>query len=79
MCAPPKQEFTDAIAGQLADEEHGDAMDDAVEMLAAVDHAGLVIAPREPTLEMLAAGAKASGMSVTAVHKMWRVMLAAAD
>lgn len=79
MCAPPNQEITEAIASQLAAEERGHAVDDAVEMLAAVDHAGLVIAPREPTSEMLAAGAKASGMSVTLVHKMWRVMLAAAD
>ncbi|MDH3242355.1 MAG: hypothetical protein OEO83_17005 [Alphaproteobacteria bacterium] len=79
MSAPPKQEFAQAIAGHLAgDEEPGYAMDDALEMLSAVDMAGLVLAPREPTREMLSAGASAAGLAPPAVHRMWRAMLAAA-
>lgn len=80
MSAPPKQEFAEAIAGQLADcGETDHAMDDALEMLSAVDMAGLVLAPKEPTREMLTAGASAAGLAPPAVHKMWRAMLAAAD
>ena len=80
MNAPPKQEFAGSMAGRFADGGVSDhAMDDALEMLSAVDMAGLVLAPKEPTREMLNAGASAAGLTPPAVHKMWRAMLAAAN
>jgi hypothetical protein len=80
MSSRPKQEFAEAIAGQLADGgEPSHEMDDALEMISAVDMAGLVLAPKEPTREMLSAGASAAGLTAPAVHKVWRAMLAAAD
>jgi hypothetical protein len=78
MSAPSEEEFAAAIAEQLADGgEPSHAMDDALEVLSAVDLAGLVLAPKEPTREMLMAGASAAGLPPSTVHRMWRAMLAA--
>jgi hypothetical protein len=80
MSGQHKQDIADSIAEQLADGgAPNHAMDDALEVLSAVDMAGLVLAPKEPTREMLTAGASAVGLTPPAVHKMWRAMLAVAD
>jgi hypothetical protein len=80
MSGQPKQDIADSIAEQLADDGvPSHAMDDALEVLSAVDMAGLVLAPKEPTREMLTAGANAAGLTAPAVHKMWRAMLAVAN
>ena len=76
MKAPRKLGSADALADELCrGEGNGLALEDALNVLTAVDEAGLVLVPREPTAEMLVAAANAAGVEPPAAYKAWRAML----
>ncbi|HSR55950.1 MAG TPA: hypothetical protein VLN73_06890 [Alphaproteobacteria bacterium] len=80
MGAPNKTKNVEAIASRLTGNDTANhAVEDALELLAAADRAGYVLAPREPTQEMLNAGSTAGGETNPATYKIWRAMLAAAE
>lgn len=77
---PPKFDLTHTIAGDFATPEGaGQTMSDALHVLSAISMAGLAVVPREPTAEMLTAGALAVGISTPILYKAWHAILAAAE
>ncbi len=77
---PPKFDLAHTIADDLATREGtGQTMSDALHVLSAISMAGLAVVPREPTAEMLTAGAMAVGISTPILYKAWQAILAAAQ
>lgn len=77
---PPKFDLAHTIADDLATREGtGQTMTDALHVLSAISMAGLAVVPREPTAEMLTAGALAVGISTPILYKAWHAILAAAE
>ncbi|MCH8918809.1 MAG: hypothetical protein IIC52_12230 [Proteobacteria bacterium] len=77
---PPKFDLAHAIADDLATRQGtGQTMSDALHVLSAISMAGLAVVPREPTAEMLTAGALAAGISTPILYKAWQAILAAAQ
>lgn len=50
----------------------------ALDVVEAMGSAGLVAVPVKPTTDMLTAGARAGGVSIETVWKIYRAMIAAA-
>ena len=55
------------------------AFDLALDTLSAIGRAGLIVAPAEPTSEMLEAGAEAGEISTPNVYRIYKAMLRASD
>ncbi len=77
---PPKFDLAHTIAIEhVTREGTGQTMADALHVLSAISMAGLVVVPREPTADMLTAGAQAAGISTPILYKAWHAILAAAE
>lgn len=77
---PPKFNLAHTIADDLATRQGtGQTMTDALHVLSVISMAGLAVVPREPTAEMLTAGAKAAGISTPILYKAWHAILGAAE
>ena len=77
---PPKFILAHTIADDLATREGmGQTMTDALQVLSAISMVGLAVVPREPTAEMLNAGAQAAGVTTSTLYKAWHAILDASD
>ncbi len=80
MCPAPKSSRAPTLADHIsAGDDPSCAMEEALEMLSAVDSAGYVLTPREPSADMLRAGAVAGDISAGAAYRIWRAMIWASE
>ena len=77
---PPKFKLAHPNADHPASREGaGQAVTGALRVLSDISMAGLALVPREPSAEMLAAGARAAGVSTAVVNKAWHAILDASQ
>ncbi len=75
-----KSDLLHSIADDLATRDGtGQTMADALHVLAAISLAGLAVVPREPTAEMLTAGAQVANVPTPKLYAAWHAILAASD
>jgi hypothetical protein len=80
MCPTPKSSQAGALADHIsAGDDPSCALDEALDMLSAVDSAGYVLTLREPSADMLSAGAVAGDISARAAYRIWRAMIGASE
>ena len=76
----PKSDLAHTLADDLATREGtGQTITDALQVLSAISMAGLAVVPREPTAEMLTAGAQVANVPTPTLYAAWHAILAAAD